>query len=160
MKSAIDCNKNLTKLHHHKHIQKETFVWNGVAPMKRLAYNENIIARWRHRMETFSSLPTLCEGKPLLTGEILSQRPVTRSFDVFFDQRLKNQLSKQSRRRWFATPSRSLWRRCNGSVNLSIKLLYEISFVLRGAGSSGPLTNIFGRDWKSPVISHVMSWSI
>ena len=41
------------------------------------------------------------------------QRPVTRNFDVFFDPRLNRRLSKQSRRRWFETPSRSLLRHCN-----------------------------------------------
>ena len=39
----------------------------------------------------------------------LSQRPVTRSFDVFIHKRL----SKHSRSRWFETPSRSLWCHCN-----------------------------------------------
>ena len=42
-----------------------------------------------------------------------SQRPVTQSFDVFFDLRLNKRLSKLSRRRWFETPSRPLWRHCN-----------------------------------------------
>ena len=42
------------------------------------------------------------------------QRPVTRSFDVFFDLRLNKRLGKQSRRLWFETPSCSLWRHCNG----------------------------------------------
>ena len=46
-------------------------------------------------------------------GEFPSQRPVTRSFDVFFGLRLNKRLSKQSRRRWFETPSRPLWRRFN-----------------------------------------------
>ena len=32
---------------------------------------------------------TLCEGNPPVTGEFPSQRPVTRSFDGFFDVRLK-----------------------------------------------------------------------
>ena len=41
------------------------------------------------------------------------QRPVTRSFDVFFDLRLDKRLSKQSWGRWFDTPSRPLWRHCN-----------------------------------------------
>ena len=36
-----------------------------------------------------------------------------RSFDVFFDLRLNKRLSKQSRRRWFETPSHSLRRHCN-----------------------------------------------
>ena len=34
-----------------------------------------------------------------------SHRPVTRSFDVFFDLRLHKRLSKQSRRRRFETPA-------------------------------------------------------
>ena len=44
------------------------------------------------------------------TGEFPAQRPVTRSFHVFFDLRLDKRLSKQSRRRWFETLSRPLWR--------------------------------------------------
>ena len=45
---------------------------------------------WRHRMETFSALLALCAGNSPVTGEFPAQRPVTRSFDVFFDLRLKN----------------------------------------------------------------------
>ena len=37
------------------------------------------------------------------------KRTVMRSFDVFFDLRLNIRLSNQSWRRWFETPSRSLW---------------------------------------------------
>ena len=44
-------------------------------------------------------------------GEFPAQRPVTRRFDVFFDQRLNKRLSKQSWGWWFETPLRSLqWR--------------------------------------------------
>ena len=43
-------------------------------------------------------------------GEFPAQRPVTRSFDVFFNLRPNKRLSKQ-----FETPSRSLWRHCNVS---------------------------------------------
>ena len=64
-------------------------------------------------METFSALLALCARNSPVTGESPSQRPVTRSFDVFFDLRLNKPLSKQSRRRWFETPLRSLWRHCN-----------------------------------------------
>ena len=35
----------------------------------------------------------------VVTGEFPSQRPVTRSFDVFFDLHSNKRLSKQSRRR-------------------------------------------------------------
>ena len=38
-------------------------------------------------------------GNPPVTGGFPSQRPVTRSFDVYFDLRLNKRLSKQSRRR-------------------------------------------------------------
>ena len=48
-------------------------------------------------METFSALLAFCAGNSPITGEFPSQRPVTRSFDVFFDLRQCKQLSKQSR---------------------------------------------------------------
>ena len=60
---------------------------------------------WRHQMETFSALLALCAGNSPVTGEFPSQRPVMRSFDIFFYLRLNKRLSKQSRRRWFETPS-------------------------------------------------------
>ena len=46
-------------------------------------------------------------------GEFLAQRPVTRSFDVFFDLRLNKRLRNQSWGWWFETQSRPLWRHCN-----------------------------------------------
>ena len=70
-------------------------------------------SRWRHQLETFSTLLALCEGKPPVTGGFPSQRIVTRGFDVFFDIRLNKLLSKQSRRRWFERPSCPLSRHCN-----------------------------------------------
>ena len=48
-----------------------------------------------------------------VTGEFVSQRTVTRSFDIFLDLCLNKRLIKQSRCRWFETPSRSLWHPCN-----------------------------------------------
>ena len=50
---------------------------------------------WRHEMETFSALLALCARNSPVTGGIPSQRPVTRSFEVFFDLRLNERLSKQ-----------------------------------------------------------------
>ena len=46
-------------------------------------------------------------------GEFPAQRPVTRSFDVFFDLRLNKRLSKQSWGWWFETLPCSLWRHHN-----------------------------------------------
>ena len=52
-------------------------------------------------METFSAWLAICAGSSV-TGEFPSQRLVTRSFDVFFDQRLNKQLSKQSWSWWLS----------------------------------------------------------
>ena len=53
---------------------------------------------------------------PFVRGNSPKKTPVTRSFDVFFDMRLNNHLSKQSWGWWFETPSRSLWQHCFGTV--------------------------------------------
>ena len=68
---------------------------------------------WRHQMETFSALLALCAGNSPVTGAFHSPRPVTQSFDVFFDLCLNKRLSKQSWGWRFETPSRSLWHHCN-----------------------------------------------
>ena len=44
-------------------------------------------------------------------------RPMTRSFDVFFDLCLNKPLSKQAWGWSYETPSRSLWRHCNVMKN-------------------------------------------
>ena len=51
-------------------------------------------------------------------GEFPTQRPVTRSFDVFFDLRLNKRLSKQPWGWWFETLPWSLWRHCNVTVQI------------------------------------------
>ena len=68
---------------------------------------------WRHQMEIFSSLLTICAEKTTVTGEFPAQRPVTRSFDVFFGQPMNTWLGKQWWGWWFKTPPRPLWRHCN-----------------------------------------------
>ena len=45
---------------------------------------------WRHQMETFSALLALCARNSPVPGEFPAQRPVMRSFVVFFDLRPKN----------------------------------------------------------------------
>ena len=67
-------------------------------------------SNWEH-------FPRYCRfaGNSRVTGEFPSQRPVTRSFDVFFDLRLNKRLSEQSWCGWFEAPSCSLWRTCNAT---------------------------------------------
>ena len=73
-------------------------------------------------METFSALLAICVGNSPVPGDFLIQRPVTRSFDVFFNLRLNKRLSKQSWGWWFETLSRPLWRQCNGYLPFTINI--------------------------------------
>ena len=72
-------------------------------------------AWWRHQMKILSALLAIWAGSSSVTGELPSQRPVTRSFDVFFDLCLNKRLNKQSCGWWFETPWRLLWRHRNGN---------------------------------------------
>ena len=56
---------------------------------------------WRHQMETFSALLAICAGNSPVPGEFPTQRPVTRSFGVFFDLLLNKRSRKQSWGWWF-----------------------------------------------------------
>ena len=74
------------------------------------------ISWWRHRMETFSALLAICAGNsPGSPGEFPALRPMTRSFDVFFDLHPNKRLSKQWWGWWFETPLCPLWRHRNVS---------------------------------------------
>ena len=79
--------------------------WAGT----RLTY----VTWWRHQIEIFSALLAICAGNSPVRGEFPAQRPVTRSFDVFFDLRPNKRLGKQSWGWWYETPSSSLWRHRN-----------------------------------------------
>ena len=95
---------------------------------KRVA--KKIKSWWRHQMETFSALLVLCEVNSPVTGELPSQRPVTRSYDVFFALRLNKRLSKQSIRLWFEMPSSPLGRNCNvPSCNFHRAYIVSVFFV-------------------------------
>ena len=74
----------------------------------------------------FRVIGPLC-GEFTGPGEFPTQRPVTRSFDVFFDIRLNKRLSKQPWGWWFETPSWPLWRHGNGpcvSCDLWLQCIY------------------------------------
>ena len=58
-----------------------------------------------------STLLAIRAGNSPVTGEFPAQRPVTRSFDIFFNLRLNERLSKQSWGWWHET--NPLWRHCN-----------------------------------------------
>ena len=66
--------------------------------------------------------PLSVENSPV-ASEFSTQRPVTRSFDIFCDLCLNKMFSKQPWGWWFETPSRPSWRHCNG-VNEESAVLY------------------------------------
>ena len=71
---------------------------------------------WRHQMETFSALLAIYAGNSPVYGDFPAKRPVTRNFDVFFDLRPNERLSKHSWGWWLETPSRPLWSHCNAKL--------------------------------------------
>ena len=70
------------------------------------------VIKWKH----FPHYWSFCAGNSPVNGEFPTQRPVTRSFGIFFDLRPNKRLSKQSWGWWFETPSCPLWRHCNEFV--------------------------------------------
>ena len=92
-------------------------------------------------------------GNSSVTGEFPSHRLVTWSFDVFFDLRLNKWLSKQLRRRWFETPSRSLWRHCNVVPNSDPVMaavgsfgVQRVTLVQCWIGETGQIGRGYGRN--------------
>ena len=78
------------------------------------------VSWWRHQLEIFSELLAICAGNSPFPGEFPTQRPVTRSGDVFFDLHPNKRLSKQPWGWWFETLSRPLWRHRNEEATVYI----------------------------------------
>ena len=83
---------------------KYSETWSSVKPVYLMMTSSN--------RNIFLVTGRLC-GEFTGPGEFPTQRPVTRSLDVFFDLRLNKRLSKQPWGWWFETPSWSLWCHCN-----------------------------------------------
>ena len=62
-------------------------------------------------------------------GDFPTQRPVTRSFDVYFDLRPNKWLSKQSWGWWFGTLSCSLWRHRNAILDCLPRSFFRPLYV-------------------------------
>ena len=71
---------------------------------------------WRHQMETFCTLLAICAGNSPVPGEFPAQRPVTRSFNVFFYLRLNKRLSKESSGWWLEMLPRPLLGHSNQTM--------------------------------------------
>ena len=79
-----------------------TFIW----------WYDDVI-KWKKN----SALLAICAGNSPVTNEFPAQRPVTWSFDVFFDLCLNKPLSKPWWAWSFETPSRPLWRHCDVRIS-------------------------------------------
>ena len=88
------------------------------------------LSLWRHQMETYSALLAICAGNSPVPGKLPTQRPVTQSFDVFFDLLLNKQLSKQPWGSWFETLSCPLWRQRNVTHGISFTDICKTSIGL------------------------------
>ena len=114
-----------------------------------------------HGMMTSSNVDTFCVTDPLcgeFTGHrwIPTQRPVMRSFDVFFDLRLNKRLSKQLWGWWLETPSCPLWRHCNGLPwrhRLAVKMMSSENALNRSEMKRKPFMMMSWQwiDGRSPV---------
>ena len=91
------------------------FWWsNGKKRRKRICIYIYIYIYIKRERETADSSHKCTSISKIKTPVFyITLRPVTWSFDVFFELRLNKRLSKQSRRQWFETLSHSLGRHCN-----------------------------------------------
>ena len=103
-----------------KHVNKiglRRFFPNGALPLIQMCcISKRVIVTISMMTSSYGNIfrvtGPLC-GEFTGPGEFPTQRPVTRSFDVFFDLRPNKRLSKQPWGWWFETQSWSLWRQCN-----------------------------------------------
>ena len=89
--------------------QQRRYIYDNTKPFAASWIPHDDVIKWKH----FSALLALCAGNSPVCSEFPAQRPVTQSFDIFFDPRLNKCLSKQSWDWWFERLSIPLWRHCN-----------------------------------------------
>ena len=101
-------------------------------------------------METFSALLAICAGNSPASSEFPTQRPVTWSFDVFFDLCLNKWLRKQSWDWWFETLSCPLWRHCNVVRDLKSAIYLQLTHAKHNIMTKGNeliltiMNNVYG----------------
>ena len=96
-------------------------------------------------------------GKATGHGGFPSQRPVTRSFDNFFDLRLYKQLNKYSRHWWFETPLCSLWGRCNTEDQKCVPLMFCLLFAWTRCRKKTSSCRRFEMSWRSRDVTYSFS---
>ena len=120
-------------------------------------------------METFSVLLAICVGNSAVTRVFPAQRPVTSSFDVFFDLHLNERLSKESWGWWFETPSRPLWHHSNALLVIKAHFSksswrhqmepFSALLVLCAGNSPIPVNSPHKSQWRGALMfSLICAW--
>ena len=107
-------------------------------------YTHDDVIKWKH----FPRYWPFVRGIHRLSVNSPNKGQWRGTFDVFFDLRLNQQLSKKWRRRWFETSSRSLWRHCNGwhfvCQPLQTKASYDTYRIMK---------------WSQPTMKTELLWN-
>ena len=94
---------------------------------------------WHHQMETFSALLALCAGNLPVAGAVNSPHKASDAeLWCFLWSAAEQSFSTHWRRRWFETPSRSLWCHWNGSTTLQRSTYNSYIFFYFSSTRSGP----------------------
>ena len=113
-------------------------------------WNVHMMPSWNGNI--FRVTGPLC-GEFTGLGDFPTQRPVTRSFDVFFDLCLNKRLCKQSRGWWFETLSWSLWRLRNAHLYTSVTCQ-----LYKGASAKRKGTAPYGLGY--PILSNTVELDV
>ena len=105
-----------------------------------------------------SPLLAICAGNSPVNGEFPAQRPVTRSFDAFFDLHLNKWLSKQSWSWWLETPFRPLWRHCMQTFGYENRVACELHINCAGIFDNQLFVRIIIRSNKNESDNCVEYW--
>ena len=150
----------------HTHNTRQTCICQYLLINEIICSNEKCNIAWLqlHRgildiMMTSSALLATCAGNSPVTGEVLTRRPVTRSFDVFFDLRLNKRLSKQSWGWSIETLSRSLPSHCTDIlIRIYIHIYYTSTISFHD--NSETWTNHHGCTGRLCIDGWVQNFSI
>ena len=110
------------------------FLWFAFSAMEHVWSSTTRVANqswWRYRV-----LPAPCAGNSPVTGEFPSQRPVTRSVDVFFGLRPNRWVNNQN-----AGDSKRHRAHCDVTVMIKKALCHQLRFTLTEITRVIPVSN-------------------
>ena len=111
---------------------------------------------WRHQMDTFPCYWPFVRGIQRSPVNSPHEGQWCGAFAVFFDLHLNKRLSKQSRRWWFETPSRPLWRHCNDSIcNYHQMKATRSDWWIVSIGSGKDLVPLGTKPLPEPVLTQI-----